>query len=220
MRIQLIKMPGVSAPVPTPYYNDYKYSSYVLASGSTGFLPFAAVEAENLRNYKIGQNLFDQNQGRVLLIKGSIHAPNYARFDLGARSAAYGDIANAMNALIEQGRLSITQDSQLVHKDLLQNLFPRIPMASTADSSNGVLPANSITPNFPALVYDNGLTKSANKIGYYFAPPLFVANGRNISFAVTFPTGYAVPAILANYILKFELSVEEIPQSNISEVRA
>ncbi|WP_061271117.1 hypothetical protein [Leptospira interrogans] len=217
MRIQKIYIPG-QGETPTQFYNDYKYSTWVLATGNTGFNPFSAVEPETLRNYKIGQNLFDQNQGRILLIKGSFHGANYARFDLGARSAALSDIANAMNALIEQGRLTITQDSQITHKDLLSNLFPRIPLASSADS-NGVLPANSVVPNIPANVYDGGLVKTADKLGYYFSPPLFIASGRNVSFAVNFPTGYSVPTVLNNYILKFELSVEEIPQSNMTEIR-
>lgn len=217
MRVQTIDIPG-RGPVPTPFYNDDKYSTWVLATAATGFTPFAAVEAETLRNYKIGQNLFDQNQGRVLLLKGSIHGPNFARFDLGARSGALADIPNAMNALLEQGRITITQDSQITHKDLLCNLFPRLPLASSADS-NGTLPANSVVPNFPAVVSDGGLVKSASKMGYYFSPPLFIAAGRNIQFVVNFPTGYSVPAVLNNYILKFELSVEEIPQSNITEVR-
>lgn len=202
-----------------PYYQSEKYSTWVLATGDTGFRPFNNVESANLRNYNKAQNLFQNNQGRILAIKAELHAASYGRISFPMPSENTNPTAlDELNKLVAQGRLQIQQDSQVVHEALLSSIIEPLPVL--------VFPAKIGTPtatyNSPSVVNSEDssiMIKGAQKEGTYFSPPLFVAQGRTIDFYVTMPSGYSVPASLNNFIVKFHLVTEEIPQANLSQVR-
>lgn len=202
-----------------PYYQSEKYSTWVLATGNTSFRAFNNTEAESLRNYNKGQNLFTNNQGRVLALKAEIHAPSYgiASYAMAAENTAPAAL-DEMNKLVAQGRIEIAQDSQVVHQSLLSSLVE--PLPTLIFPFKVASPTN--TYNSPAIAANNDssiMVKRSQKVGVYFTPPLFVAQGRTIDFSVTLPSGISVPATLNGWILKFLLVTEEIPQSNLSQVR-
>jgi hypothetical protein len=120
--------------------------------------------------------------------------------------------------LINQGRVVISQDSQVVHEDILSNLMEPLPML--------VMPYKVSTPtntyNLPAIVASNDsspMVKRSQKMGIYWTPPLMVAQGRTINFDVSLPTGISVDSSLNTWQIVFILVTEEIPQSNLSQVR-
>jgi hypothetical protein len=202
-----------------PYYQSEKYSTWVLQTGATGFKAFNNIEAESLRNYNKGQNLFTNNQGRVLALKAEVHAPSYgiASYAMAAENTAPAAL-DEINKLIAQGRIQIEQDSQIVHQSLLSSMIEPLPTL--------IFPFKVATPtntyNSPSVASNNDssiMVKRSQKVGIYFTPPLFVAQGRTIDFSITLPSGISVPAALNNWILKFLLVTEEIPQSNLSQVR-
>lgn len=202
-----------------PYYQSEKYSTWVLATGNTSFRAFNNTEAESLRNYNKGQNLFTNNQGRVLALKAEIHAPSYgiASYAMASENTAPAAL-DEMNKLIAQGRIEIAQDSQVVHQSLLSSLVE--PLPTLIFPFKVASPTN--TYNSPVIATNNDssiMVKRSQKVGVYFTPPLFVAQGRTIDFSVTLPSGISVPASLNGWILKFLLVTEEIPQSNLSQVR-
>jgi hypothetical protein len=202
-----------------PYYQSEKYSTWKMTTGDTGFRPFNNVEDLSLRNYTKGQNLFQNNQGRVLALKAEIHAPDYG--SLGFAMTAENTVPpvlTAFNKIISQGRIQVVQDSQVVHESLLSSIIEPLPKLifpfETGTASN--------TYNNPVAVQSNDssiMVKRSQKIGIYWTPPLFVAQGRTIDFYVTLPSGLNVPSDLSNHIVKFLLVTEEIPQSNLSQIR-
>lgn len=203
-----------------PYYQSEKYSTWVLATGQTGFRPFNNVEPENLRNYSKGQNLFLNNQGRILALKAEIHAPSYgiASYAMGAENTAPATL-DEINKIISQARVQIDQDSQTVHQALLSSLVEPLPVLIFPFKVG----SPTTTYNQPTAVSNNDsslMVKRSQKVGVYWAPPLFVAQGRTIDFIVSLPSGVTVPSALNNWIIKFHLITEEIPQSNLSQVRS
>ena len=117
-----------------------------------------------------------------------------------------------------QARLVISQDSQVVHEDVLSSLIEPMPTM--------VMPYKVGTPtntfNLPAIVGSNDsspMVKRSQKVGIYWTPPLMVAQGRTINFDVSLPTGISVDASLNTWQIVFILVTEEIPQSNLSQVR-
>ena len=202
-----------------PYYQSEKYSTWKMTTGDTGFRPFNNVEDLSLRNYTKGQNLFQNNQGRVLALKAEIHAPDYGSlaFTMTAENTV-PPVLTAFNKIISQGRIQVVQDSQVVHESLLSSIIEPLPKLifpfETGTASN--------TYNNPVAVQSNDssiMVKRSQKIGIYWTPPLFVAQGRTIDFYVTLPSGLNVPSDLSNHIVKFLLVTEEIPQSNLSQIR-
>ncbi len=202
-----------------PYYQSEKYSTWKMTTGDTGFRPFNNVEDLSLRNYTKGQNLFQNNQGRVLALKAEIHAPDYGSlaFTMTAENTV-PPVLTAFNKIISQGRIQVVQDSQVVHESLLSSIIEPLPKLifpfETGTASN--------TYNNPVAVQSNDssiMVKRSQKIGIYWTPPLFVAQGRTIDFYVTLPSGLNVPSDLSNHIIKFLLVTEEIPQSNLSQIR-
>jgi hypothetical protein len=202
-----------------PYYQSEKYSTWKMTTGDTGFRPFNNVEDLSLRNYTKGQNLFQNNQGRVLALKAEIHAPDYGSlaFTMAAENTVPA-VLTAFNKIISQGRLQVVQDSQVVHESLLSSIIEPLPKLifpfEVGTASN--------TYNNPVAVQSNDssiMVKRSQKIGIYWTPPLFVAQGRTIDFYVTLPSGLNVPSDLSNHIVKFLLVTEEIPQSNLSQIR-
>lgn len=200
-----------------PFYQSVKYSTWVLTTGQTGFTPFAGVEASNLRYYNVGQNLFFQNQGRVLALKATLSGPSFGRLNLQDSAGALA-IADSAQALFQQARIVISQDSQIVHEDLLRNLIQPLPLFANPIVTG--TPVNAYGPIGISSSNDSSaMIKRAQKPGVYFTPPMFVAQGRNISFQVVTPTGYSIPANLNTYNLQFILVTEELPQSNLAQVR-
>ena len=203
-----------------PYYQSEKYSTWTLVTGQNGFRPFNNVEAENLRNYSKGQNLFTNNQGRVLALKAEIHAPSYgiASYAMASENTAPAAL-DEINKVVSQGRIQIEQDSQVVHQSLLGSIVE--PLPTLIFTFKVAYPTNKY--NSPTAVANNDssiMIKRSQKVGLYWTPPLFVAQGRTIDFYVTLPSGVTIPASLNNWIIKFILVTEEIPQSNLSQVRA
>lgn len=202
-----------------PYYQSEKYSTWVLQTGDTGFRPFNNVESQNLRNYNKGQNLFQNNQGRILALKTEIHGADFGTlsFPMTAKNTA-PPILTELNKLIAQARIVVQQDSQVVHESLLSSLVEPLPklifpfeVGTVTNSFN--LP-DAVQPNDSSI-----MVKRSQKVGIYWTPPLFVAQGRTIDFTVSVPNNYSVPSALANICVKFLLVTEEIPQSNLSQVR-
>jgi hypothetical protein len=202
-----------------PYYQSEKYSTWKMSTGDTGFRPFNNVEDLSLRNYTKGQNLFQNNQGRVLALKAEIHAPDYGALAFAmATENTVPAVLTEFNKIIAQGRIQVQQDSQVVHESLLASIIDPLPRL--------IFPAKIGTPNNlynePTAVQPNDssiMVKRSQKIGLYWTPPLFVAQGRTIDFYVTLPSGLAVASSLSNHMIKFILVTEEIPQSNLSQIR-
>lgn len=202
-----------------PYYQSEKYSTWKMTTGDTGFRAFNNVEDLSLRNYTKGQNLFQNNQGRVLALKAEIHAPDYGSlaFTMTAENTV-PPVLTAFNKIISQGRIQVQQDSQVVHESLLSSIIEPLPKLIFPFESGT---ASNIYNN-PVAVQSNDssiMVKRSQKIGIYWTPPLFVAQGRTIDFYVTLPSGLSVPSDLSNHIIKFLLVTEEIPQSNLSQIR-
>jgi hypothetical protein len=200
------------------YYQSTKYSSWVMATGQSTFIPFANVEAENLRNYTKGQNLFLNNQGRVLALKMNLHGVNFGRLQLQDADGLLTP-ADAINAFLSQGRIVISQDSKVVHEDLLASLAPKLP--TLAIGTKVGTPTNTYQP--VSISNDNESSinvKTSVKNGVYFTPPLIVDQGRTINFQVVFPSTYTIPSALNNHVAQFILVTEELPQENLSQARA
>jgi hypothetical protein len=202
MRVQMINKK------PTPFYNSTKWSTWVMATGDTGFTPFQGLEAAALRNYNIGQNIFTQNAGRILAIKAEIFGASWAKFmynEAGGLTAG----ANAVESLRNSGLITITQNSKTVHEDSLNNLIQRTP-----DFAIGAVEMVGIAN------YADGSqeVKRSNKNGFYFTPPLIVTPGTNVSFNVS--TKAAILAALNTAYCRFQLATEEIAPDTLSEVRS
>lgn len=212
MRIQKINNMDV------PFYNSTKYSTWVMATGDTGFNPFSGAESsQSLRFYSNGQNLFTQNAGRVLALHAKFYAPSYSAPVYQTLASGAFTILEEISKIMQNGLVSVVQDSNVVHEDLLSNLMPALPVFGYA-VINGA-PTNTYQPvsvgNFSA---GSNEVKRSNKTGIYFTPPLMVLPARNISFQCKLNSG-TVPASLNGYIIRFELTTEELPQSNASQVR-
>lgn len=202
-----------------PYYQSTKYSTWKMSTGDTGFKPFNASEDVSLRNYTKGQNIFTNNQGRVLALKAFVTGAGFVRptFSMSAENTAPTTF-DKLALLINQGRVVISQDSQVVHEDVLSNLVEPLPTLITPYKVG--TPTN--TYNSPAVAVSNDsspMVKRSQKMGIYWTPPLMVAQGRTINFDVSLPTGISVDASLSNWQFVFILVTEEIPQSNLSQVR-
>jgi hypothetical protein len=201
------------------FYESHKYSTWALATGATAFQPFNNIEAANLRNYDKGQNIFKQNQGRILALRVSFHGPAYVNPTL-QTGATFVTLTATQdyNAFMAQARLSILQDSQLVHEDLLSSYLPYAPWIYQAPDAGTPTAATR-----PLTFFDpndgNGNNYKASKWGVVFRPPLVVGAGRSVDFQVTTPPGYSLPSTLNGFYVRFELVTEELPQSSISQVR-
>jgi hypothetical protein len=202
-----------------PYYQSTKYSTWKMATSDTGFKPYNASEDITLRNYTKGQNIFTNNQGRVCALKAFITGPSFVNptFAMSAENTAPTTF-DKLSLLINQARLVISQDSQVVHEDVLSSLIEPMPTM--------VMPFKVGTPtntfNLPAIVSSNDsspMVKRSQKVGIYWTPPLMVAQGRTINFDVSLPTGISVDSSLNTWQIVFILVTEEIPQSNLSQVR-
>jgi hypothetical protein len=202
-----------------PYYQSEKYSTWVLATGDTGFRPFNNVESQNLRNYNKGQNLFQNNQGRILALKAEIHGADFGTlgFPMTAKNTA-PPILTELNKLIAQARIQVQQDSQVVHESLMSSLVEPLPKLiypfEVGTVTNSFNMPDAVQPNDSSI-----MVKRSQKVGIYWTPPLFVAQGRTIDFSISLPGNYSVPSSIANICVKFLLVTEEIPQSNLSQVR-
>jgi hypothetical protein len=207
------------------FYTSEKYSSWVLVSGQTGFRPFAGQESSpTLYKYKIGQNIFDNNQGRVCALKAKIHGNNFGSVAYGRPTSgatpAVPAVLNQLEILINQARVQILQDTKVVHDGLLGSLIE--PLPQLIFSGRDGTPASVYEIVSPIYRNDSSLLiKGSQKAGVYWTPPLMVAQGRSIEFNVTLPTGITVGADLqtAGIIIKFELATEELPQMSPSPVR-
>lgn len=202
-----------------PYYQSVKYSTWKLATGDTAFRPFNNAEDITLRNYNKGQNIFQNNQGRILALKCIVTGPSFVRptFAMSAENTAPTTF-DKLAIILNQARISITQDSQVVHEDLLSNLVETLPTL--------IMPHKVASPtniyNQPVAVSSQDssiMVKRSQKIGVYWTPPLMVSQGRTIDFNVTLPTGISVDSSLNTWQIVFNLVTEEIPQSNLSQVR-
>jgi len=202
-----------------PYYQSTKYSTWKMSTGDTGFKPFNASEDITLRNYTKGQNIFTNNQGRVLALKAFVTGASFVKptFSMSAENTAPTTF-DKLALLLNQGRVVVSQDSQVVHEDVLSNLVEPLPTL--------VMPFKVGTPvnsfNLPAIVASNDsspMVKRSQKMGIYWTPPLMVAQGRTINFDVSLPTGISVDSSLNTWQIVFILVTEEIPQSNLSQVR-
>ena len=203
---------------PVEFYNSEKYSSWVLATGQNSFQPFANTEAENLRNYSRGQNLFSNNQGRILALQARIHAPNFGRLSLQDATSGALTIADDLNAFLSQARIEIRQDSKIVHEGLIQNIAEPLPFLIKGEKVG--TPTNAYNPISVSGAGNSSLNvKRSIKNGVYFTPPLMVSQGRTVSFSVSTPSSYTIPAGLNNHIVQFILFTEEIPQANLVQAR-
>lgn len=212
MRIQKINNLDV------PFYNSTKYSTWVMAEGDTGFNPFSGAESsQNLRFYANGQNLFTQNSGRVLALQAKFFAPSYSAPVYQTLATGAFTILEEISKVMQNGLISISQDSNIVHEDLLSNLMPELPKFGYGVKTG--TPADTYQPvsvaNFSA---GSNEVKRSNKTGIYFTPPLMVLPARSISFQCKLNSG-TVPASLNGYIIRFELTTEELPQANAAQVR-
>lgn len=196
----------------TEFYQRTIYSTWVLATGATGFRPFSNAEPDTLRNYNKGQNIFDSNQGRLLAMRADIFGASYATPLFQDSNSAYDfGILDAWNQVLSQATIQIVQDSRIVHQDLLKSMVLHLPypLLSSAGAPLG------------AVVHGDGSAnvRDASKRGVYWRPPIDVSNGRTLEFSVALPSTVSIPAELNNSIIQFELVVEEIPQSNAQQVR-
>lgn len=201
------------------FYNSTKYSSWVMATGDTGFNPFSNSEASaGIRFYSSGSNLFTQNSGRVLALHAKFFGASYTTPEYQDSTTGAFTVRDAIQQVRENGLLTISQDGNVVHEDLLSNLMPAIP---TYAYGIAVGAPNNIFNQAQAQSFDAGSNevKRSNKTGVYFTPPLIVLPSRNISFKVQLNTG-SIPAALNTMIVRFELTVEEFPQANATEVRS
>lgn len=205
------------------FYTSEKYSSWVLATGQTGFRPFAGQESSStLYKYKVGQNLFDNNQGRICALKAKIQGVSFGSIAWGrptsGASPAVPTILSNLDILINQARITVLQDTKIVHDGLLSSIME--PLPNLFFSGRDGTPSNAYEIVTPINKQDSSLlVKGAQKFGVYWTPPLMVAQGRSIDFNVTLPTGVSVDSSLANLIIKFELATEELPQMSPSPVR-
>lgn len=205
------------------FYTSEKYSSWVLASGNTGFRPFSGAEANStLYKYKLGQNIFDNNQGRVCALKAKVVGQSFGSIAWGrptsGASPAVPTILNNLEILINQARIQVLQDTKIVHDGLLSSIME--PLPNLIFSGRDGTPSNAYEIVTPINKQDSSLlVKGATKYGVYWTPPLMVAQGRSIDFIVTLPTGVTVDSSLVNLIIKFELATEELPQMSPSPVR-
>lgn len=207
------------------FYTSEKYSSWVLQSGQTGFRPFAGQESSpTLYKYKIGQNIFDNNQGRVCALKAKIHGNNFGAVAFGRPTSgatpAVPAVLNQLEILINQARVQILQDTKVVHDGLLASLME--PLPQLIFSGRDGTPSSVYEIVSPVYRNDSSLlVKNSQKYGVYWTPPLMVAQGRSIDFNVSLPTGITVGADLqtAGIIIKFELATEELPQMSPAPVR-
>lgn len=210
--------PGASGPVITPYYQREIYSTWTLTTGQTGYNFFANVEPVNLRNYNLGQNIFTSNRGSVLALIGGVFAPAYAQTrDL--TSAASGDIADAINAILAQGELTITKDSDIEHKCLLQSIFG---VFNNLQETREVGAPNNLFANVAGAIAApaSPWNRDATFPGYVpLSPPSIVDFGRTIAFNVTLPQGVAVAAVANTFILQLRLLIEEYPVGGMEPVR-
>jgi hypothetical protein len=202
-----------------PYYQSTKYSTWKMATSDTGFKPYNASEDITLRNYTKGQNIFTNNQGRVCALKAFVTGPSFVNptFAMSSENTAPTTF-DKLSLLINQARLVISQDSQVVHEDVLSSLIE--PMPTMIMPHKVGTPTNTF--NLPAIVSSNDsspMVKRSQKVGIYWTPPLMVAQGRTINFDVSLPTGISVDASLNTWQIVFILVTEEIPQSNLSQVR-
>lgn len=193
------------------YYPRTIYSTWAMATGDTGFTPFANVEADTLRNYNRGQNIFAQNQGRVLYLWGDITGPAGVGF-IPVTGVATATVLDAYKAWWNQLRLEVAQDSQVTQEALLCELFPAPPMYTIATTSGA-----------PTIGWENnvggGEMATSSRRGIYFRPPIFVGNGRSINFRVSSPSNYTVPAALNTFRAIFYMRIEELVPNNPQPVR-
>lgn len=205
------------------FYTSEKYSSWVLASGQTGFKPFSGAESSpTLYKYKVGQNLFDNNQGRICAMKAKVHGASFGSIAFGrptsGASPAVPAILTALETLINQARITILQDTKVVHDGLLSSIME--PLPNLIFSGRDGTPSNAYEVITPINKQDSSLlVKGATKYGVYWTPPLMVAQGRSIDFNISLPSGVTVDSSLANMIIKFELATEELPQMSPAPVR-
>jgi hypothetical protein len=205
------------------FYTSEKYSSWVLASGQTGFRPFSGAESSStLYKYKLGQNIFDNNQGRVCALKAKIQGTSFGSVAWGRPTSgatpSVPTILNNLEIIINQARVQVLQDTKIVHDGLLASIME--PLPNLFFSGRDGTPSSVYEIVTPLNKQDSSLlVKGATKYGVYWTPPLMVAQGRSIDFNVSLPTGVTVDASLANLIIKFELATEELPQMSPSPVR-
>lgn len=207
------------------FYTSEKYSSWVLTAGQTGFRPFAGQESSpTLYKYKIGQNIFDNNQGRVCALKAKVHGASFGSIAFGrptsGASPAVPSVLNQLEILLNQARIQILQDTKVVHDGLVSSLVE--PLPHLIFSGRDGTPSNAYEIVSPVYRNESSLlVKNSQKYGVYWTPPLMVAQGRSLDFIVSLPSGITVNADLqtAGIIIKFELATEELPQMSPAPVR-
>lgn len=181
------------------FYQKTAFSTWVLATGNTGFQYFNNIEPATERNYTKGQNFFEQNQGRVLGYKLTLLDA------VGAEPTWTLALATAWGTMKNQMQILTNQDSTVSDVCLGYDLAPAPPslvgVAAIANYDGGSLPI-----------------KPSGKAGKYFEPPLFVANGRSIDIAAIL-IGGTVPAALNTFKLRLYAYLEELPQTNIVATR-
>lgn len=198
-----------------PYYPRTIYDSLALATGValSGFKPFNNQTAiANTSGYTKGQNLFELNQGRLLYMAGDILGASFAAFKpitgIGT-SAALDDYAK----LWSQHSVFLKQDGQDAHKMLFSEMFPEPTWWSDAITSGT---AAQVAP--PGT--GGALWSQSTRRGVYFAPPIFVGNGRTLDFSIVTASAYSPAAALNTFVLRFTLAIEEIQPDNPAPVRA
>lgn len=205
------------------FYTSEKYSTWVLATGATGFRPFSGQESSSaLYKYKIGQNLFDNNQGRICALKAKVHGPSFGAIPFGrptsGASPAVPTVLQNLEILLNQARVQILQDTKIVHDGILSSLVE--PLPHLIFSGRDGTPSNAYEVIMPSYRNESSLlVKNSQKFGVYWTPPLMVAQGRSVDFIVSLPVGITVDSSLNNFIIKFELATEELPQFSPSPVR-
>jgi hypothetical protein len=127
-------------------------------------------------------------------------------------------VLTELNKLIAQARIQVQQDSQVVHESLMSSLVEPLPKLiypfEVGTVSNSFNMPDAVQPNDSSI-----MVKRSQKVGIYWTPPLFVAQGRTIDFSISLPGNYSVPSSISTLCIKFLLVTEEIPQSNLSQVR-
>lgn len=194
------------------FYQRTIYSTQTLATGGTGFNPFAAEEAaSNLRNYSLGQNFFISNQGGILAMQATLHGPGYAAIT-DVASAAAGDILQEFNKLIMQGQVQIYIDSRPVAMCMLSDIVGTLPVTSQPAATD---PASPVFAQGQSL-YNRD---AAFNGGLWNSPPILVPFGRTIQFRMQYANGVAVPVLLNTYIIQYKLILEEYPNVNVARLR-
>lgn len=199
------------------FYQRRIRSSWVLASGDTGFKFFQQKEAAAIdRNYEYNKNFFRHNAGTILQLRGYVYAASYATISPTGTFAAVTAILNQLQRLVSLCDVQILVEDGRDHETRLRNLTGAMPslMLETTANNLAVVPSSD----------EGGMMVNSLRRGDNFAPVITVETDRVPVVNAQLPAGEVIGSGvytgIAGYIIELEACIEEYPQDNAAIVRA